>query len=112
MTNQLRVLFLGVACCAAFTACPNPRAVCGNAIVETGEACDDGNTNSGDGCEADCLNETGTGGGGGGSMGGGGGTGTGGGVTGGGSGGGVTGGGAGGGVTGGGGGEVGGGAGG
>ncbi len=97
MTNQLRVLFLGVACCAAFTACPNPRAVCGNALVETGEACDDGNTASGDGCEADCLNETATGGDGG-AMGGG----TGGGVTGGGTGGGVTGGGAGGGVTGGG----------
>lgn len=99
MTNQLRVLFLGVACCAALTACPNPRAVCGNAIVETGETCDDGNTNSGDGCEADCLNETATGGGGGstgggsgGSMGGGSG-----GSMGGGTGGGVTGGGAGGG---------------
>ena len=105
MTHQLRVLFLGVACCAAFTACPNPRAVCGNGQVETGEACDDGNTSSGDGCNADCQEE-GTGGGGGGSVGGGGGTtgGGGGSVTGGG-GGSVTGGG-GGSVTGGGGGSV------
>ncbi len=74
MTPQLRVLFVGVACCAALTACPNPRAVCGNAKVETGEACDDGNTTDGDGCEADCLNVTATGGGGGGAMGGGGGS--------------------------------------
>ena len=86
MTHQLRVLFLGVACAALF-ACPPPRAVCGNGKVETGEACDDGNTTSGDGCEADCLN-TSTGGGGGGAVGGGGGvTGGGGGTTGGGGGG-------------------------
>ena len=94
MTNQLRVLVLGVACCAAFTACPTPRAVCGNAKVETGEACDDGNSASGDGCEADCLNETPVGGGGGTTTGGGGGaTGGGGGAMGGGSGGGAVGGG-------------------
>ncbi|HTM20918.1 MAG TPA: hypothetical protein VL172_10430, partial [Kofleriaceae bacterium] len=28
---------------------------CGNHVVETGEACDDGNTVAGDGCSADCL---------------------------------------------------------
>ena len=72
MTHQLRALVLGAACAALF-GCPPPRAVCGNAIVETGEACDDGNTNAGDGCEADCLS-TSTGGGGGGAVGGGGGT--------------------------------------
>jgi cysteine-rich repeat protein len=28
--------------------------VCGNAVVESGEACDDGNTTNGDGCSASC----------------------------------------------------------
>jgi large repetitive protein len=112
MTKQLRVLFLGVAFCAAFTACPNPRAVCGNAKVETGEACDDGNTESGDGCEFDCLNESPVGGGGGGSVGGGGGNTGGGQNTGGGGSAGGTGGGTGGGSVGGGGGSTGGGTGG
>lgn len=32
-------------------------AVCGNNTIETGEACDDGNTNNGDGCSNICLNE-------------------------------------------------------
>ena len=31
--------------------------VCGNAVVEAGEDCDDGNTTSGDGCSATCLFE-------------------------------------------------------
>lgn len=31
--------------------------VCGNGRVETGEACDDGNTRIGDGCSADCLSD-------------------------------------------------------
>ncbi len=30
------------------------RDICGNAIVETGELCDDGNRSGGDGCSADC----------------------------------------------------------
>ena len=30
---------------------------CGNGIVDIGEQCDDGNTNDGDGCSADCLIE-------------------------------------------------------
>ncbi len=35
------------------------HAVCGDHIVEAGEACDDGNTTDGDGCSADCAsNET------------------------------------------------------
>ena len=29
-------------------------AVCGNAVLESGEGCDDGNTTSGDGCSATC----------------------------------------------------------
>jgi len=31
--------------------------VCGNGVVESGEQCDDGNTNSGDGCSATCQTE-------------------------------------------------------
>jgi fibro-slime domain-containing protein len=34
---------------------------CGNGAIETGEACDDGNTNAGDGCSAACTVETGFG---------------------------------------------------
>ncbi len=30
---------------------------CGNGVIEIGEDCDDGNTNSGDGCSSSCLNE-------------------------------------------------------
>lgn len=30
------------------------KAVCGNGVVEDGEACDDGNTQPGDGCDASC----------------------------------------------------------
>jgi cysteine-rich repeat protein len=34
---------------------------CGNSVVEPGEQCDDGNTMSGDGCDAACQNEAPTG---------------------------------------------------
>jgi cysteine-rich repeat protein len=34
-----------------------PPSVCGNAMVEAGETCDDGNTVSGDGCDAQCQRE-------------------------------------------------------
>jgi cysteine-rich repeat protein len=33
------------------------EAVCGDSIIEPPEACDDGNTNDGDGCSADCTLE-------------------------------------------------------
>ncbi len=33
--------------------------VCGNGVVELGEDCDDGNTNSGDGCSSTCNSESG-----------------------------------------------------
>ena len=33
---------------------PVPQSECGNLIVESGETCDDGNQNAGDGCAADC----------------------------------------------------------
>ena len=36
---------------------PDPTAECGNNSVETGETCDDGNTLSGDGCSAFCVQE-------------------------------------------------------
>jgi cysteine-rich repeat protein len=32
-------------------------AVCGNRVIESGEQCDDGNTNSGDGCSSTCQTE-------------------------------------------------------
>lgn len=35
----------------------HPAAICGNGVVETGEECDDGNTNNGDGCSAECRYE-------------------------------------------------------
>ena len=39
---------------------PTPSAAeCGNGYVETGESCDDGNTQSGDGCSAQCQVESG-----------------------------------------------------
>src|SRR5258706_11161928 len=31
--------------------------LCGNALVQPGEACDDGNNVSGDGCSADCMSD-------------------------------------------------------
>ncbi|MGB5694935.1 MAG: DUF4215 domain-containing protein [Polyangiales bacterium] len=37
----------------------NVPAFCGNGLTEQGEACDDGNTTPGDGCNADCLKENG-----------------------------------------------------
>jgi len=36
---------------------PPPATVCGNGIVEGAEQCDDGNTVSGDGCDASCQTE-------------------------------------------------------
>ena len=36
---------------------PPPPPVCGNGILEAGEACDDGNTAAGDGCSATCTIE-------------------------------------------------------
>lgn len=40
--------------CSDFEACVTNGSRCGNDIVEGCEACDDGNTVSGDGCSADC----------------------------------------------------------
>ena len=37
----------------------NPLPACGNGILETGEQCDDGNTNNFDGCSSSCSIETG-----------------------------------------------------
>ncbi len=36
---------------------PEPESVCGNALLEPGELCDDGNTTGDDGCSADCLDQ-------------------------------------------------------
>src|SRR5690625_2059201 len=38
---------------------PDGDPVCGNGILEEGEACDDGNTASGDGCSSTCQIEDG-----------------------------------------------------
>ncbi len=48
-----------VAACASSNDAPAGAATCGNATVETGEECDDGNTTAGDGCSATCTNEGG-----------------------------------------------------
>ena len=40
-------------CIVGISAPPEP--ICGNGMLEPGEACDDGNTVNGDGCEADCT---------------------------------------------------------
>jgi len=37
--------------------CGEPASVCGNGVVEDGEACDDGNRTGGDGCSAACRSE-------------------------------------------------------
>jgi cysteine-rich repeat protein len=56
-----------------FTSGVSISALCGNGVLESGEECDDGNTNSGDGCSSICQTEesggsTETGGGGGGGV--------------------------------------------
>lgn len=37
------------------TACPRPASRCGDWILQAGEQCDDGNAESGDGCDATCV---------------------------------------------------------
>ena len=60
---RLSVLFLAVLLSIALTDPPSIKAqgcnapVCGNGIAEGTEECDDGNTNSGDGCSATCQLE-------------------------------------------------------
>ena len=46
-------------CYGSDLSCPlsSAGAVCGNSIVETGETCDDGNTNVDDGCDSTCQLE-------------------------------------------------------
>ncbi len=58
------VLLCGDGFCDAsedITSCPQdctPPQICGNGLVETGEQCDDGNTDSGDGCSSTCQIES------------------------------------------------------
>jgi cysteine-rich repeat protein len=35
--------------------CGTPTIICGDGVVTSGEACDDGNNTDGDGCRADCF---------------------------------------------------------
>ncbi len=44
--------------CGDDSTTPPGDPVCGNEVVESGEACDDGNNESGDGCSATCQNES------------------------------------------------------
>jgi cysteine-rich repeat protein len=52
---------LAVACAGVLMACSDDggtsAAVCGNGVLDPGEACDDGNAVSGDGCNATCTSE-------------------------------------------------------
>src|SRR5690349_19291863 len=43
--------------CDACAPDAGPSAVCGNSLLETGEACDDGNSTPGDGCSGICQVE-------------------------------------------------------
>jgi len=57
-----QTLFCDEILASAGTTCVNdicvvPPVVCGNGIIQTGEACDDGNLVSGDGCSSTCQNE-------------------------------------------------------
>ena len=45
--------------CDTATVTVHYEIACGNGLLETGEGCDDGNTTSGDGCNATCLLEDG-----------------------------------------------------
>ena len=47
--------FLGLNGCDNDASESNSSAICGNGTVEAQEACDDGNTEDGDGCSADCT---------------------------------------------------------
>jgi flagellin-like protein len=58
------VLFCGDGTCnngetssSCLVDCPISGPVCGNHVLESGEQCDDGNTNSGDGCSSTCQDE-------------------------------------------------------
>ncbi len=77
MTRRALATLAFTALSATFLGCPT-RTECGNGVVETGEACDDGNATNGDGCDLGCVassTDGGTGGGGGGTgVGGGGGS--------------------------------------
>ena len=47
----------GTHCAAAQGICLPDTNTCGDAHKDPGEACDDGNTNDGDGCSADCKSD-------------------------------------------------------
>ena len=54
--SDLPVLRLGRY--AAVLSSASPRTLCGNSFLNTGETCDDGNSQGGDGCDATCQVET------------------------------------------------------
>src|SRR5262249_29799569 len=48
---------IGTHCAAAEPICISDLNLCGNAKLDPGEVCDDGNTKDGDGCSADCKSD-------------------------------------------------------
>lgn len=57
--GQVLVNELVAAVNAALNLCGGGTAHCGNSMVEAGEECDDGNNFGGDGCSANCTDESG-----------------------------------------------------
>src|SRR5690554_7886270 len=56
----LAAALLGISAAGCGEKSPSdPEAECGNAVLETGEQCDDGNTTDGDGCDSTCNVESG-----------------------------------------------------
>jgi cysteine-rich repeat protein len=55
---SLCALMVALAACSidavSFTPVPSAPELCGNGLLESGEACDDGNAQDGDGCDANC----------------------------------------------------------
>lgn len=52
------VLWLGGTSAQASEGVVTPVSTCGNAVLDSGESCDDGNLTAGDGCSASCQTET------------------------------------------------------
>ncbi len=63
--SSLSILFSTLLAALSLGACANSNLgngdpFCGNGVLEVGEACDDGNQQSGDGCSAECIPDSAT----------------------------------------------------